>query len=205
MAFLEDGTKSAEIKKDNLPQILLLGDSMRLGYCEHTKELLKDKFEVCYPLENCQTTQHTFVHLGMWQNLVGPEPVAVQFNCGHWDAAHWGGDDIPLNSPERYAEMLVRIVKRLQKMYPKTKIFFATSTPMNPNGSLGVNPRTTEDIIRYNKTAVEALVPLGVKINDLFAVTKDLGEEYYVDYVHLTKEGFDLVGKAVAKFFEENI
>ncbi len=203
MSYLEDGKQSGEVSA--LPQILLLGDSIRIGYCGTVKKQLDGMYDVRFPNENCQYTQHTFVSLSFWKELIGPSPAAVHFNCGHWDIAHWDGEKESLNTVEEYGKMLVRIVERIKKLYPSTKIFFATTTPMNPNGKMGVNPRSTEEIKIYNAEAKRVLTPLGVKINDLFGITKDLGEEAYTDYCHFTDEIFRLLGRKTAEFLIESI
>ena len=28
----------------------------------------------------------------------------IQFNCGHWDVAHWCGHELPLTSEDEYAK-----------------------------------------------------------------------------------------------------
>ncbi len=203
MSYSEDG-KNIGVAGEK-PQILLLGDSIRIGYCGTVKKLLEDKFEVCYPEENCQYTQYTYVSIGFWKSLVGPAPAAVHFNCGHWDVCHWDGEDRSLNTVTEYGEMLVRIVNRLKKLYPHTKIFFATTTPMNPNGTQSANTRTTEEIKAYNSEAIRRLTPLGVKINDLFGLAENWGEECYQDYCHFKPESFEALGKKTAEFLIDNV
>ena len=39
----------------------------------------------------------------------------------------------------------------------------------------------------------------GIAVNDLFAVTKDWGEETYADYCHYTAEAFAELGAEVTK------
>ena len=78
----------------NKPQILLLGDSIRMGYCQIVKELLKDEYEVIFPESNCRCTHFTLESLEFWVNLCDPDRVAaVHFNNGQWDAARFGGPE----------------------------------------------------------------------------------------------------------------
>ena len=37
-----------------MKQLLLIGDSIRMGYCETVKTLLADDYEVIFPKENCR-------------------------------------------------------------------------------------------------------------------------------------------------------
>lgn len=180
--------------------VFLIGDSIRLGYRETVKRELADMAEVISPDDNCRFTQYVLVNLSSWAQQCDPEQVAVvQFNCGHWDVAHFDGEEESLNSVEVYGENIRRIIKKIRQLFPNAKIVFATTTTMNPNGMMPGNPRTDEEIARYNRAAVEACGE-DVLINDLFAVTKTYGEEMYADYCHLTDEGFEQLGKTVAEF-----
>jgi hypothetical protein len=190
-----------------MKNVLLLGDSIRLGYCHYVKEELKDIAEVYYPEENCQYTQHTFVSLSKWLELAGdPQKVnVIHWNNGHWDVAHWNKEEISLNSPEEYAIMLERIYNRLCLFYPNAKIIFALTSPMNPDGRVGDHPRTNSEIKQYNSIACKVMKELGVEVNDLYSVLKDKPSTFYIDYVHLTEDGYQLLGKVVSKVIEANL
>ena len=75
----------------------------------------------------------------------------------------------------------------------------AASTPMNPNGSMGMNVRTTESIRRYNAAAVAVAQSEGVSINDLFAITEKWPPSEYADYCHFSKAAAKRLGNLVAE------
>jgi len=105
------------------PQILLVGDSIRMGYCETVKADLATDIDVLYPDENCQSSYYILQNLKGWVDITRPENViAVHFNCGHWDAAHFGGDPDSLSSPDVYAQNILRIARRLRQYFPKAAI-----------------------------------------------------------------------------------
>jgi len=187
--------------------VLLIGDSIRMGYCGYTKELLKDVANVYYPEDNCRFAQNILVCLGWWKDLIpeGEKVDVVHWNCGHWDIARWHGEKESLNSVEEYCIMLERIHNAMKRLFPDAKVFFATTTPMTPAGGVPVNERTTEDIIKYNKAACELMDNLGVEVDDLFGAAKDLSADYYRDYCHYTEEGFSLLGERVASFIKERL
>ena len=94
MSYIENGNSNVNfICSDDKANIFLIGDSIRLGYCETVKESLSDKAEVFYIDENCRNSQYVITSLNGWQGKFDhPEKVdIVQFNCGHWDVAHWSG------------------------------------------------------------------------------------------------------------------
>ena len=203
MRWLEDGNvQNAEnISYDQEKKnVLLIGDSIRRGYCETVRQELADVANVFWPDENCRNSQYIVTRIRTWAANLPADIDLVQFNCGHWDVAHWNGDEYPLTSPEEYERMNRMIIRQLKKYYPKAKIVFATTTAMNPNGVIGVNPRTNAEIVRYNEIGTAVAGELGLQINDLYGVTVQYGEDMFSDYCHLTVDGFAQLGKVVAAF-----
>ena len=191
----------------NKPQILLLGDSIRMGYCQIVKELLKDEYEVIFPESNCRCTHFTLESLEFWVNLCDPDRVAaVHFNNGQWDAARFGGpEEEPLTSLPVYAHNVERIASRLRIYFPGAMISYATTTPMNPGNAPCGSPRTTDEIREYNRVGAEAMEKLGISVDDLFSVCQPLSQEYFIDCVHLTDAGYEILGKSVAEFLRTQL
>lgn len=195
----EGGRPRAAAKGET--QVFLLGDSIRMGFQPWAQRALQGEATLVAPEENCRYTQYTYTSLAAWKELFA-DPAAVKlvyWNNGHWDAAHWDKDPQPLNTEAEYAAMLVRIYQRLRRYFPGAKILFATTTPPNPNGVMGPNPRTRAEIARYNVAAKAALEPLGVQIDDLWTFLQGWGAEDYADYVHFTESGFERLGRHVAE------
>ena len=205
MSYIENGNSNVNfICSDDKANIFLIGDSIRLGYCETVKKSLSDKAEVFYIDENCRNSQYVITSLNGWQGKFDhPEKIdIVQFNCGHWDVAHWSGAQESLTGKEEYDKNIRLIIFLLKKYFVNAKLIFATTTPMNPNGSLGINPRTTKEIDEYNRIAIETVKSEGVLINDLNAFVRDWDSGKYDDYCHFTKEAFQCLGEYVAKLLE---
>ncbi|MDR1630605.1 MAG: GDSL-type esterase/lipase family protein [Oscillospiraceae bacterium] len=205
---LEDGPNSAAAVLENgKKNILLIGDSIRCGYCGHVKAALADVANVFFPGDNCRSTQFVITSLYSWSKLCDPAAVdAVYFNCGHWDAAHWNGEDLPLTPLAVYEQNIGRIIHQLRRLFVNAKIYFATTTPMNPNKQADArNPRTTEELRRYNAAAIRAAQAQGVEINDLFSLMEKRDESWYLDYCHYTPRGYALLGDAVAAFLRERV
>ena len=194
---LEDAAGHPAGKVSFLPEMLLIGDSIRCGYCEAVAEELRGKAEVKWPAENCQSSQNILISLVRWRGLVA-SPKVVHFNCGHWDAAHWDGDEEPLTSVEEYARNVRKIIHRIRRYWPEAKIVFATTTTMNPSGAQGRNPRTTESIRMYNVAAVKVAQEEGAAVNDLFTITEKWPASDYADYAHFSKEASKRLGCLVA-------
>ena len=202
MNWVENGESTARfLCSTEKPNIFLIGDSIRKGYCETVKNELSDTAEVFYVKDNCRSTQYVIFNLKKWAGLFDdPKRVdLVQFNCGHWDVAHWNGHALPLTSEGEYERNLGIIIDLLHKFFPNARLVFATTTPMNPSGKMGVNVRTDADIDRYNAIAVRLMEAREIPVNDLNAFVRPLTSEAFADYCHLTEEGFALLGRYVAE------
>ena len=97
------------------------------------------------------------------------------------------------------ADCVENFPEELEKFFPKAQIILATTTPMNPVHPETINPRTTEEIVEYNRILKEVAREKGLPINDLFEESKEWGEEFYLDYCHLVEEGYERLAKKVTE------
>ena len=204
------GTVTTKSKSEiKMKKVLLLGDSIRMGYCNFVKSELAGSAEVCFPAENCRFTQYTLVSLRNWLKETGiprEEIELVHWNNGHWDVAHFHDDELPLNTPELYGIMLERIYCHLRKFCPNAQIVFALTTPVTSTKGPAGNPRSNSEIEKYNAVAVEVMNKLGVRINDLYSLTKEsISDDLYADFCHFTPEGYQILGKQVIKVIKETL
>lgn len=178
-----------------MKKVILLGDSIRMNYESTVKEILKDKFDVWSPEDNCRYTPH------LLRMLFDYRPQIEGADIIHWNAGHWDLCDIlpggHFTDPAVYVQNLERIASIL-KTYGR-RVIFATTTPVND-----ANPYNNNSTIAlYNKLAIDALTPMGIEINDLNAlVSTDIDKYICEDLIHLTDEGIALCGKRVAEVIE---
>ncbi len=206
--YLEEGYANKKfICSKNKKNIFLIGDSIRIGYCETVKKELAEVANVFYIDDNCRNTQYVITSMYTWGNLFdAPELVdIVHFNCGHWDIAHWKGLDFSLTSKEEYERNLKMIVTLIKKIFINAKVILATTTPMNPNGMVGLNTRTNDEIDKYNLIAKEISEKTGIIISDLNEYTRDWSGECYRDYCHFTNSSYEVLGKEVARRLAMNL
>ncbi len=168
-----------------MKRIVLIGDSIRMGYDKYVKEALEGAAEVYYPAENCRFAQYTLRFLHEWKKKgEWPDDVdLVHWNVGLWDVSEIY-DDEPLASLEHYADMIARIDKRIRMLFPKAKVVFATSTAVREEGYRGVFHRYNATIERFNATALKTLADTDTIINDLYAHTCNVLPEYCSDMTH---------------------
>jgi len=199
--FVENGEAKKQFSCSNgKKNVFLIGDSIRMGYCATTREAMSDIAEVFYVDKNCRNTQYVITQLNAWGNMFNDTALVdvVQFNCGHWDVGHWLGGAHSLTSEREYARNLQIILDMLTDIFPNAKIVFATTTTMNPSGETGINPRTNEEIIRYNEILKAVAGKNNLPINDLYEITKNWDSSYYKDYCHFAPAGNQILGKTVA-------
>jgi acyl-CoA thioesterase-1 len=150
-----------------LPRVLLIGDSISMGYTVPVREKLAGRANVHRPLENCADSGHGIARMDAWLGA-GPWDV-IHFNFGLHDMKYLDaqGKYVPpdqgkqVATPEVYAENLRRIVLRLKKT--GAGLIFATTTPV-PSGSMG---RVENDDRIYNKAALRVMKATGVVVNDI--------------------------------------
>lgn len=184
-----------------MKKVLLIGDSIRMGYDKYVKEALKGVAEVVYPHENCQFAQYVLRHLELWKRDLGLDENVdvIHWNAGLWDTLRNFDEDL-LTPPEVYREFINRICKKIKRFFPNAKVIFATSTPVLEHKFSPDSYRLNKDVREFNRIAVEECMKYGFEIDDLYAVAEKFPEEYYSDCTHLrTEEGTRLMTEAVAK------
>lgn len=194
-----------------MKKVLLLGDSIRMGYDEYVKELLQDKCEVYYD----ENDNGRFAAYTLWQ--------ANQFfkNYGKFDVVHWNNGywDMNVEAPmteamhpvDEYVHFLKRIIKEIRRN--GAEIIFATTTPILKSGASLDNTGTGMEIsynndwvTKYNEAAKNLMAEESVTVNDLYGLTLK-GKNYYKcdDMLHLTEEGYRVCAKQAAKLIEEKL
>ena len=161
-----------------MKKIILIGDSIRMGYDKYVKEAFEGSAEVYYHNENTRFSAYALRFLHDWINKSSfpADADLIHWNVGLWDVVRVYGEE-PLTSIEEYKRNLAALYRRFKLHFPGAVQIFATSTS-SVEEKYGANfKRYNKDIEEYNKAAIEVLAPLGVKINDLYPYTLTLGED----------------------------
>jgi acyl-CoA thioesterase-1 len=182
------------------PNVLIIGDSISIGYFEPTKELLAGKAEVYHNPGNAAHTRNGLAQLDAW---LGETPWdVIHFNHGLHDLKYTNakGDLVSpdkgtqVMSVDEYARNLEQIVQRLKKT--RASLIFATTTPV-PEGAMG---RVKGDEERYNRAALAIMKKHRVQVNDLYAFALPRLESIQRPRnVHFTDEGSRLLAQQVAE------
>ena len=180
-------------------RVILIGDSIRIGYQDVVRQQLGGIAEVWSPEESCGDSSNVLKHLEEW--VISRLPDVIHINCGLHDLKREFGASETAVPIRLYEENVRHILGRL-KSKTSADIIWASTTPVNES----LHHRNKEfdrfeaDVLSYNRIANQVARDLQVPINDLFSLMDGAGPENYLqdDGVHFTVEGYLLLGKEVA-------
>ncbi len=170
-----------------LPRVLLIGDSISMGYTLPVRDLLKGKANLHRIQANAGSTKDGIEKLGAW--LGAGKWDVIHFNWGLHDLKHWKDAKLDNAGPvvstlDEYEKNLRELVKRLKAT--GAKLIWATTTPV-PAGSGG---RIANDELKYNEAAARVMKDEGIPTDDLHALCQPkLAEWQRPQNVHFTSEG----------------
>jgi lysophospholipase L1-like esterase len=189
---------SAAAQEKPLPRVVLVGDSIRIGYAPLVAKRLTGKAVIVSAKPNGEDSGNVLRNLEEW--VINERPDIVHFNAGLHDLKLKDKSyQVPL---VEYEKNLKTIVERIRKG-TKAKIIFATSTPilddLHARRKAGFD-RFESDVQKYNTAAVSVMNQVGVPVNDLHKLVEGggLGKLMLGDGTHYTPEGYDLLAAAVA-------
>ncbi|QTD39290.1 SGNH/GDSL hydrolase family protein [Polaribacter batillariae] len=192
-------------------KILIIGDSISIGYTPFVKENLKNKAIVKH---NPGNAQHTGTGLQKIKEWVGTENWdIIQINWGLWDLCYRHNDAKVYGNRDKingtitfslddYAKNLEKIVQSIKQVSNAKLIFVTTSyVPKNEAG------RFRKDAQKYNKVAKRIMKKYNVKVNDIYKKSKAIHKKYGKgeDDVHYQEKGYMALGKIISNFLVKEI
>lgn len=199
------GVTSAAPIHQALPNVLILGDSISIGYTVAVRKGLEGRANVIRPRANCGDTPMGLKGLTNW---LGKTPWdVIHFNWGLWDLCYRnpeakaqgnrdkvkGKQSVPPDSYERNLEQLVASLQATG-----AKLIWASTTVV-PEGEVG---RFVGDEVKYNAIAERVMQRHGIPTDDLYALSKSFAGKYSAKEgdVHYTQEGYArLAAQVVAR------
>jgi lysophospholipase L1-like esterase len=182
----------APVKDDpTLPRVLLIGDSISIGYTVPVQKALLGKANVHRIPENGGPTTHGLKQIDSW------------LGEGHWDVIHfnWGLHDLKQiegkhQTPiEEYEKNLRTLVERLKKT--GATLIWCSTTPVPPKVKSPM--RATDDVTAYNAVAKKVMDENGIVIDDLFTfASPKLKDIQLPENVHYTESGYEALASQVA-------
>jgi lysophospholipase L1-like esterase len=180
-----------------LPRVLLIGDSISIGYTLPVRKQLAGKANVHRIEGNAGPSSNGVFLIDTW--LRQSKWDVIHFNFGLHDLKRLddGKQQVP---PEAYERFLRLIVQRLKKT--GARLIWASTTPV-PEGKVSP-PRVPAEVAAYNAIARRVMNENSIPIDDLYAfVLPRLNEVQQPVNVHFTAAGSELLGKQVASVIDQ--
>lgn len=190
------------VKDDlSLPRVLLIGDSISIGYTVPVRKLMAGKANVHRPLTNCGPTINGLRNLDLW--LGDKKWDVIHFNFGLHDLKYMGPNGENLYDPEKghqqvppkeYEKNLISITRRLKKT--GAKVIWRNTTPVPP----GAKGRVVGDSKKYNDIAAKVMKKFDIPTHDMFAFSSPrIGKIMQKANVHFTRDGSQQLAETVVK------
>lgn len=189
-----------------LPRVLLIGDSISIGYTVPVQEMLKGKANVHRVPSNAGPTTNGLKHIDEW---LGEKPWdVIHFNWGLHDLKYiddngglvdvaQGRQQVPI---EQYEQNLRTLIERLKKT--DAKLIWRSTTPV-PEGA---NGRVVGDAAKYNAVAAAIMQEHGIPTDDQYTFAMScLDEIQRPANVHFTPEGSRRLAEQVVKAISESL
>lgn len=175
-------------------KVLIIGDSISMGYFRHVKKALEGEAEVFH---NPGNAQHTGTGLRLINKWLGDGHYdVIVFNWGLWDLCYRHPESTDQGqrdkfngevtfTVDRYEENLEQLVQCLKQT--GAKLMFVTTTVIPP----GEPGRFEGDEETYNEAATAVMKKYGVQVLDLHTPSITIHQAYKKGEgdVHYTSEG----------------
>ena len=207
----EMGSSWALVPNPKLPNVLIIGDSISMGYTLLVRQQLQGIANVYHPMNekgakagqpaNCGSTDRGIKNMDAWLGNTTWQVIVFNFGLHDLEWHDAAGAYVPPGQgkqnapPDLYEKNLRQIVARLEKT--GAKLIWATTTPV-PANSFG---RTQGDEVIYNKVAEKIMKENNIAIDDLCGiVTPRFSElEHSPGNVHFNNEGYKVLASSVAE------
>lgn len=179
--------------------VLVIGDSISLGYTPYLQKELGSGYEVLHPSDNCRNSRYTLENIDLWISRLPRKPDIVIWNNGIWNTIHDYTEE-PIErlgtTVEQYKDDMSAIAAKLQ--LTSAKLYFNTTTHIAANNT--IFNAGYEDLL--NASIIGMLSYNNVITIDLNAKSSTL-ESYKKDPVHYTEEGYEKLAKFIAETIKQ--
>lgn len=199
-----DAQQKPDSDNPKLSRVMIIGDSISVGYTDGVRAELAGKANVYRAQGNAGPSSSGVKHVDEW----------ITSGSGHWDVIHFnfglhdlklgtgGKDNRPYPTADGHQVPTDEYERNLRQIIAKLKrtgatLIWCSTTPI-PLGKIDP-PRQPGDELTYNQIAQKVMIENGVLIDDLYAAALSRMPEIQLPAnVHFTKDGSAVLAKHVA-------
>lgn len=185
------------------PKILVIGDSISIGYAPFLKNEISKFACVKHIGENAGNTKYGLSRIDHW--ISSNDFDIVLFNWGLWDLTYRLESSNGLGPKDRnngtidteldeYVSNVIGIVEKL--LITNAKLYFVTTTFV-PGEEPGM---FTKDVSDYNARVIEVMKSYSVDVIDIYYQSKEIHRKYGkgLNDVHYTPRGYQELSRKIA-------
>lgn len=196
----------------DLPNVLIIGDSISIGYTVPVRKLLKGKADVFRPEVNCEHSAFGAQNIEKW--IAGKKWDVIHFNFGIWDTHYMHNGKMVLekdlpnikkedvkfrHTTDEYINNLKKILASLKNT--GAKLIWTTTTPF-----IYYDEPTKKLLLKNNEEAVKLMKNENVQIDDLYNLAlPNLKKWLSNDGYHFTELGYEQLANQVASIIETSL
>lgn len=181
--------------KDDLPRVLLVGDSITRGYFGAAEKHLAGK-AYCARLTTSKCVSDPTFNDDLKLILKQYQFSVIHFNNG---LHGWGYTE------DQYRDGLLKTVVAVKEHAGDAKLIWATTTPVRDKANLETFAERTDRVKVRNKLASEIMTEQHIPTDDLFELVEDHAEWTSGDGVHFNGQGNEALAKQVVTSVLENL
>jgi lysophospholipase L1-like esterase len=174
--------------KEDLPRVLLIGDSITRGYFGGVENRLAGK-AYCARLTTSKCVSDPFFVDEIQLLLKQYRFAVIHFNNG---LHGWGYTE------DQYRDGLLRLMAAFKEHAAGAKLIWATTTPIRNRDDLQQISERTERVKTRNQIAAEIMQERGIPNDDLYGLVESHPEFFAGDGVHYNGKGREAQAKQVA-------
>ena len=178
-----------DANKDDLPRVLLIGDSITRGYFGEVEKHLAGK-AYCARLTTSKCVSDPSFIDEVQLLLKHYRFAVIHFNNG---LHGWGYTE------DQYRDGLLKTLVAVKERAGDAKFIWATTTPVREKSDLQKFGERTERVKVRNLIAAEIMKQHGIPTNDLYGLVEEHSDWHSGDGVHFNGHGKEAQAKQVAE------
>ncbi len=181
--------------REELPRILLVGDSITNGYYDYVEDQLSSQTYLGkYTTSKFVGNPDFRAELEILLNRYQFEIIHINNGLHGWDY-----------TLSEYEKGLRDLVKLLAREAPDATIIWGMTTPVRLEDNLSNLGALNVRVVERNRSAREIMEDEGILINDLYQAVIDHPEYYRSDGLHFNDQGKTVQGELVAEILKDHL